>query len=315
MERCVRSPCNINRTFSIVRHNLYGLAFMTLPLSVRFASGQPCPVCHGTRTRGDFVKDGILYFSCSECKFRFSRPQENANFRANIGGFENAYIQYFGPDPADTANFKSLWSYMSNSASLEGASLLDIGAGSGKWVRYLASRGVDAHGVEPSDAVFDYFLKGDPRFFHGGLSDYRAKHSGRRFGLVTCLDVIEHVPDPGALLRGIADVLEPNGHAFLSCPDGSSLCARLLGRQWHHYNCYHYSFFSPQTLSRAADEAGLKIKHVFHPSRARAASYLARYFFEFLLRRSSPVMPQWLDGYSIWINLYDILCATLTMKT
>ena len=138
---------------------------------------------------------------------------------------------------------------------------------------------------------------------------------GRRFGLVTCLDVIEHVPDPGALLRGIADVLEPNGHAFLSCPDGSSLCARLLGRQWHHYNCYHYSFFSPQTLSRAADEAGLKIKHVFHPSRARAASYLARYFFEFLLRRSSPVMPQWLDGYSIWINLYDILCATLTMKT
>jgi SAM-dependent methyltransferase len=291
---------------------VWSLAIMIFLFNATSVGVPECPVCDGKAVGHDFDKDSIPYFRCRECTFRFSRPSGNANFRADISGFETAYIEYLGPEPADVANFANLWSYISRSAKLEGASLLDIGAGGGKWVRYLASRGVDAQGIEPGSAVFDYFLKDDDRFFHGDLSAYCARHPGARFDIVTCFDVIEHVPNPTALLRGIAAVLRPGGLVFISCPDDASLFARLMGHWWHHYNCYHLSFLSPDTLGRVAADAGFKVDHVFHPSRARAASYLARYFFEFLLRRRSPRIARWLDGRFVWINLHDVLCATLS---
>jgi 2-polyprenyl-6-hydroxyphenyl methylase/3-demethylubiquinone-9 3-methyltransferase len=271
-----------------------------------------CPVCESKSARHDFDKDGIPYYRCRHCMFRFSRPKDNANFRTDISGFEDAYVEYLGPDPADRPNFDNLWSYMSRSARLEGATLLDIGAGGGKWVRYLTSRGIDAQGIEPGSAVFDHFLKDDRRFFQGDLSAYRALHPGASFDIVTCFDVIEHVPEPTDLLRGIAAVLRPGGFVFISCPDDASIFARLLGRRWPHYNHYHLSFLSPETIRRVAADVGLKVDNVFHPSRARATSYLARYFFEFLLRRRPPKITRWLDGRFMWINLHDVLCATLS---
>lgn len=274
-----------------------------------------CPVCGSADIVHDFDKDNIPYFRCRACAFRFSRPDDNANLREEIEGFEEAYIQYLSPDPADAPNFDRLGRHIERFANLRGTSLLDIGCGGGKWVRYLAEHvGVDAYGVEPCDAVFNHFLAHDPadRFFHGAFPAYRAAYPDRRFDIVTSFDVIEHVHDPAALLRDVAAVLKPGGSAFISCPDVGSITARLLGRHWYHFNRYHLSFLSPATLARAAASAGLKVDHVSHPGRSRPAGYVARHFFEFLLRRRVPRIPAWLDRRFVWINPFDVLFATLS---
>src|SRR5262245_15829759 len=107
-------------------------------------------------------------------------------------------------------------------------------------VRYLRQRGVDAHGIEPSRALFERFLSGDASFSCTTLDDERIAPGS--FAVVTAFDVIEHVSDPVGFLRRAVATLEPGGVFFLSTPDVESPTARLFGRRWHFYYRYHLSY-------------------------------------------------------------------------
>jgi 2-polyprenyl-3-methyl-5-hydroxy-6-metoxy-1,4-benzoquinol methylase len=96
------------------------------------------------------------------------------------------------PDPSDAANFGShrvpehALPMDGALCALGGRRLLDVGAGSGKLVRYLRSRGVDAHGIEPSRALFARFLAGDAAFTCATLGEISG-WSAARFDIVTAL--------------------------------------------------------------------------------------------------------------------------------
>jgi SAM-dependent methyltransferase len=264
-----------------------------------------CPVC-GEAAAIAFEKDAVDYFDCSACGFRFSRQPTNPNLAQELAEFESAYLQYLSDDPADEANFSSLLRSLSVAPR---AAWLDVGCGSGKFVRYLRRHGFDAEGVEPSTALFGHFLAGDP-CFHREI----AAVAGRRFAVVSALDVIEHVADPVAFLASLRNVAEPTGTIVVSTPDIAALTVRALGRRWHHYNRYHLSFFSPATLDDAARRAGLRVHSVSHPWRRRSVGYSVRYLFEFGLRRDAPPLARQLDRVQLPVNLGDILLATLSPR-
>jgi 2-polyprenyl-3-methyl-5-hydroxy-6-metoxy-1,4-benzoquinol methylase len=253
-----------------------------------------------------FEKDAVGYFDCSACGFRFSRQTTNPNLDQDLEQFESAYLQYLGDDPADDANFSAL---LRSVAAPPRATWLDVGCGSGKFVRYLRRHGFDAEGVEPSAALFDHFLSDEP-FFHRDL----AAVAGRRFAVVSALDVIEHVGDPVAFLAALRDAAEPTGTIVLSTPDIAGLTVRALGKRWHHYNRYHLSFLSPATLDDAARRAGLEVRSVTHPWRRRSLGYSVRYLCEFGLRRDAPRLAQRFDRIQLPVNLGDILLATLSPR-
>jgi len=262
-----------------------------------------CPVC-GAAAELAFEKDAIDYFDCSACGFRFSFQPTNPNLSQQLAQFESAYLQYLSDDPADEPNFAKL---LRSIAAPPRARWLDVGCGSGKFVRYLRRRGFDAEGIEPSEALFDHFLADEP-FFHRDL----AAVADRRFAVVSALDVIEHVPDPVPFLASLRDAAEPTGTIVISTPDVAALAVRVLGKHWHHYNRYHASFFSPSTLDRAARRADLRVRSVSHPWRRRSIGYTARYLFEFGLRREAPKLARILDRVHLPINLGDVLLATLS---
>jgi len=264
-----------------------------------------CPLCGGV-TAIAFRKDAVDYFGCSGCGFRFSRQPTNPNLSQRLDEFESAYVQYLGDDPADEPNFAALLRSLSVPAP---ATWLDVGCGSGKFVRYLRRQGFDAEGIEPSSALFDHFLAREP-FFHRDL----AAVAGKRFAIVSALDVIEHVDDPVPFLASLRDVSEPTGTIVISTPDISGLTVRVLGRRWHHYNRYHLSFFSPATLDDAAGRAGLRVCSISHPWRRRSLGYSVRYLFDFGLRRDPPRLARQLDRAQFPINLGDILLATLAPR-
>src|SRR5690606_19629035 len=85
---------------------------------------------------------------------------------------------------------------------------------------------------------------------HAGLA-------GRKFDLVTVVDVIEHVTDPVALLRHAAAHLDAGGILAVVTPDLGSGTARLVGRRWWHFRAAHVGYFDRGTLARAASAAGL----------------------------------------------------------
>ena len=82
------------------------------------------------------------------------------------------------------------------------------------------------------------------------------------FDLVALWDVVEHVPDPKALLREAVGYLVPGGHLILETQNVESVFARLLGARWHQYkHLEHLYHFSSTTLRRLLEEAGLEVVH------------------------------------------------------
>lgn len=264
-----------------------------------------CPLCGSRRTAVLFRKQDTDYWGCSACRFRFATPLINPNLANTLDGYEDAYLQYLEADASDAANFESLYQWMNRFAPLEGKRLLDVGAGSGKLVRFLRGRGVDAHGIEPSRALFDRFLAGEAAFTCATLDRYRPTAAG--FDIVTAFDVIEHVPDPVGFIGDVAALLKPGGVFFASTPDVGSLPAKAFGRRWHFYYPYHLSYFEPRTLARAAEPHGLHILDCRHRGRVRSVGYMVRYVAEFVVGANAPGWARWFDARYVPINLFDTI--------
>ncbi len=265
-----------------------------------------CAVCGSDDTSVRFVKQAVDYSDCRACGFRFSSPNVNPNLANTLDDYEAAYLQYLAPEPADDANFSGLRAWIEQRSPLGGAKVLDVGAGSGKWVRHLRARGIDARGVEPSRALFDRFLSVDGAFVCDVLGNY-VRATSERFDVVTAFDVIEHVKEPMEFLEQVAALLKPGGAFFVSTPDVSSLAARIFGKRWHFYYPYHLSYFSPATLTRAARQCGLLGLDVRHPGKRRSLGYVVRYATEFIGGRSAPRWARAFDSWYLPINLFDVM--------
>jgi len=265
-----------------------------------------CRLCRSPRTRRVFTKGATEYWDCSACGFRFATPETNPNLGRSLGDYEAAYLQYLGPDASDDANLSSLYEWIERIVPLHAKRLLDIGAGSGKLVRFLRARGVDAHGIEPSRALFDRFLGTEPAFTCAMLDRFRSS-SAPAFDVVTAFDVVEHVPDPVEFLGDVAAMLGPGGVFFVSTPDVGSLTARAFGRRWHFYYPYHLSYFSLRTLARAAEPHGLRVLDCRHRGKVRSAGYMVRYAAEFIAGAAAPAWARWFDRWYVPINLFDTM--------
>ena len=123
-----------------------------------------CPLCGSNRAARLFTKRETDYWGCGDCTFRFATPDVNPNLTTALEGYEDAYLQYLAPDASDAANFDVLSQWMAGFAPLEGRRLLDVGAGSGKLVRFLRGRGVDATASNRRDCALRPFLAGDTAF-------------------------------------------------------------------------------------------------------------------------------------------------------
>jgi SAM-dependent methyltransferase len=257
-----------------------------------------------------FRKREVDYWRCGRCSFRFATPDVNPNLTKTLSGYEEAYLQYLSDDPGDGVNFESLCGWMEEFAALDGKRLLDVGAGSGKLVRFLRSRGVDAKGIEPSRALFDRFLQGDPAFACATLDDLHAPDQPP-FDVITAFDVIEHVPDPVGFLSGIERLLAAGGICFVSTPDVESLVARAFGRRWHFYYPYHLSYLGPGTIARAAAPSRLHVIDTRHRGRLRSTAYMIRYGAEMILGSRAPRWARWFESWYVPVNLFDTMYVVL----
>ena len=279
------------------------------------AASATCRLCGSDRRRLLFVKRELPRFLCGECGLIYTRPESNPNTKP-LDEFDDAYLQWFAPHAADAANCQARARWLGQFAPLPGARLLDIGCGSGKWVRHLRAMGVNAEGAEPFGDLFHRFLADDNFFTRGDAADLR--RAGRRpFDIVTAFDVIEHVENPGAFLDDIAALTADGGTAALCTPDSQSLHAKLAGKFWHCQNLFHISVFGRDTLIRAARDRGLELVHFSRRGRRHSCGYIVRYIFEHYLAGRKP--PRWtprLDNICLTLNLMDemYLCFRKTPR-
>jgi 2-polyprenyl-3-methyl-5-hydroxy-6-metoxy-1,4-benzoquinol methylase len=135
--------------------------------------------------------------------------------------------------------------------------LLDVGCGDGLLLELARRRGVAAQGSELSDALARLVrgrLGGDA-IVDTPLDELPAG----RYDAVTLVNVLEHVHEPGAMLRTAARLLRPGGMLAVHVPNFGGLPARLRGASWHQIEpLSHLYYFTHRTLAALLRRHGLE---------------------------------------------------------
>jgi SAM-dependent methyltransferase len=129
---------------------------------------------------------------------------------------------------------------------------LDYGCGTGGLVQYLRSQAVDAYGFEQGWCTDLLQRSGLPTLDEDEIDRCRGK-----FDIVSAIEVIEHTPDPVAMLRTIRHLLKPGGLLFMTTGNAEPFRDRITS--WRYVTPdVHISYFEPATLARALSAAGFE---------------------------------------------------------
>lgn len=154
---------------------------------------------------------------------------------------------------------------------LAGKTVVDIGCGGGILAESMARKGANVTGIDLSEKALKV---ADLHSLESGIQvryelvsaeDLAAREAGR-YDVVTCMEMLEHVPDPAAVVKACATLVKPGGHVFFSTINrnpksylfaviGAEYVLRLLPKGTHDYA----KFITPAELAQFARNAGLTV--------------------------------------------------------
>ena len=208
-----------------------------------------------------------------------------------------------GPQKALHALNPARLGYVAGRVQLRDAAVLDVGCGGGLLSEALAKAGAKVTAIDLAPNLLKVAR------LHGlesGIKvDYRetpvealAAEAPAAFDAITCMEMLEHVPEPASIIDACARLLKPGGRLFLSTLNrtpaafalaivGAEYVARLLPRGTHQYR----DFIKPSELAKWLREAGLELEDVsglmYEPWR-NAARVVARTDINYLACARKP---------------------------
>ncbi len=203
-----------------------------------------------------------------------STPNSDA---AEIAKFDAAAHRFWDVD----GEFKPLHKlnpvrarYVAERVSLAGARVLDVGCGGGLLAESLARAGASVTAIDLAPSMVDTARM---HALDSGLSiDYRVESAesllnahAEKFDVVTCMEMLEHVPEPGATLAVLGRLARRGGDVFISTINrnfksfamaivGAEYLARLVPRGTHEYD----RLLKPSEIARFARAAGLDVADI-----------------------------------------------------
>ena len=202
----------------------------------------------------------------------------DSNFsQAELDKFDELAQRWWDPDGPQKALHAlnpARLGYVAGRVALRGAHVLDVGCGGGLLSEAMAKAGATVTGIDLAPNLLKVAR------LHGLESgvkvDYRevsveslAEAMPAAFEAITCMEMLEHVPDPPAIIRACATLLKPGARLFLSTLNrtpaafalaivGAEYVARLLPRGTHQYR----DFIKPSELAAWLRDAGLELEDV-----------------------------------------------------
>jgi 2-polyprenyl-6-hydroxyphenyl methylase/3-demethylubiquinone-9 3-methyltransferase len=161
--------------------------------------------------------------------------------------------------------------HINRTAALAGKNVLDVGCGGGILAEAMAARGAAVTGIDlaekPLKVAQLHLLESGQKVDYRNIAvEELAVEAPASFDVVTCMEMLEHVPDPAAVVHACATLLKPGGHAFFATLNrnpksylfaiiGAEYVLNMLPRGTHDYE----RFIKPSELSATSRRAGLEI--------------------------------------------------------
>lgn len=165
-------------------------------------------------------------------------------------------------------------SFIQSHCTLSGAKVLDIGCGGGILTEALSQFSAEVWGIDQSQAALNVAaqhakpLPSSPHYELSTAENFALKHPGT-FDVITCMELLEHVPNPLSIIEACATLLKPGADLFFSTINrnpkayfqaiiGAEYILKWLPKGTHDYE----RFIRPSELSTWANEKQLNVKHM-----------------------------------------------------
>jgi SAM-dependent methyltransferase len=208
--------------------------------------GMNCRVCAaGAQLWGD--RGDVALFRCGRCGFVSGEPREKLSTEYRYHAYHSSV-----PLPPPEARYGQ---WLAKAEGLVGRGrLIEVGAGSGGFVRVALARGWKVDATEVSESGLQALRATGATVFAGDLAS--GNYADAQFDLVVSVEVIEHLPAPLDHVREMWRVTRPGGLLILTTPNFNGLSRRHLGIRWRVIDPEHLGYFTPSTLSRLLRDVG-----------------------------------------------------------
>ena len=194
-----------------------------------------------------------------------------------IAKFEELASRWWDPD----SEFKPLHEinplrleYIDRRSSLRGKTVVDIGCGGGILAESMALKGADVLGIDMGTAPLS--VASLHKLESGAELDYQqitaeelADKNAGKYDVVTCMEMLEHVPDPSSVIAACSRLVKPGGHVFFSTINrnpksylfaivGAEYIMQMLPKGTHDYS----KFIKPSELENWARAADLHLREL-----------------------------------------------------
>lgn len=204
--------------------------------------------------------------------------------QAEIGKFEAMAARWWDPHsefrPLHELNPLRL-DFIDQTAGLAGKRVLDVGCGGGILAEGMATRGARVTGIDLGEmplrvAELHTLETGVEVHYRRISAEALAAEAPASFDLVTCMEMLEHVPDPGSIIAACAQLVKPGGQIFFSTLNRNpkSYLLAIIGAEyllrWLPPGTHDYArFIRPAELGRWIRAAGLELNQLtgmtYHP--------------------------------------------------
>ena len=163
--------------------------------------------------------------------------------------------------------------FIEERSSVEDKKVLDVGCGGGILAEALNELGANVTGIDASENTIGVAkshsrsIGSDVIYIQNTIEEFISSHPNEKFDVITCLEMLEHVPSPNEIIKSCSNLLKDDGNIFFSTINrnprsylfaviGAEYILNLLPKGTHDYE----KFIKPSELAKWIREAGLNSK-------------------------------------------------------